>query len=336
MLSAQQTSDFWRQAAAIPSAGLDRTVLVIDGAPDSAWILRTLLARLVKHVHVASDARGGLDLARRLRPDLVVCEVDLRGASGFDVCGELRTDPQLAGVPFLFCSHRCTALDELAAVRLGARDFIRKPVLPAHLLARVESILRLKDEQLAIPPTQLQGSLDVVELREVLRALGTHGACGVLTLEGGELCGTLTLRDGRVLRARAGHLVGRDAAIHLLWIDRGAFSFAGAPGRPGGGTAGLGVEELLLEAAWVADELASLGPHVPGPDDKVHVLDLEAARAALADHPELAASLTDDDRIGVATAARRAGTGRLAAGVLLGRLVQRGLAIRTGRTLPPP
>ena len=117
------------------------TILVID---DDA-----LLIGLVEHklrargynVQTATDGQTGLQLARALRPDLIVLDIMMPGIDGRQVLHELRADPTLAKVPVVMLTARRRESDVVDALALGAADFMSKPFSPDELAARVARLV---------------------------------------------------------------------------------------------------------------------------------------------------------------------------------------------------
>ena len=134
---------------------------------------------------------------RSSAPDVVLLDVEMPGQTGYDVLSAMQAEPELAGIPVIFLSGQVSAEHVATGLRLGAHDYLRKPVETGELLARVTAALRTKVlqdrlrrdnaqlRQLA-PIDPLTGVLDVRGLQERLEALAEdarlHGRClaGVL------------------------------------------------------------------------------------------------------------------------------------------------------------
>lgn len=119
------------------------SVLIVDDEPSCR---ETLEALLLQHgVRLLFAARGpeALSMARAERPDLILLDIMMPGMDGFEVCTELREDPNLAEVPVLMV----TALDDrqsrLRGIECGADDFITKPYDRIELRARIRTLLKL-------------------------------------------------------------------------------------------------------------------------------------------------------------------------------------------------
>lgn len=90
----------------------------------------------------AADGRAGLAAIRAHRPDLVLCDVNMPQMNGYELLAELRENhPQLAEAPFVFLSALADRRDIIAGKRLGADDYLTKPVDLEVLVATVESRL---------------------------------------------------------------------------------------------------------------------------------------------------------------------------------------------------
>ena len=99
------------------------------------------------------ELRGDVGAQRILRenPDLVVLDVLLPGLNGMDVCRQVRG--QYAG-PILMLTARDDEIDEIIGLELGADDYVKKPVEPRLLLARIRALLRRADQ--SIVPASLE------------------------------------------------------------------------------------------------------------------------------------------------------------------------------------
>ena len=117
----------------------DMKILVVD---DELPILEAVSYNLQKEGYeaiTASDAEQCLALARKQRPDLIILDVMLPSASGFDICRQLRERSQ---VPIIMLTARADETDRVVGFELGADDYLVKPFSMRELMARVKAILR--------------------------------------------------------------------------------------------------------------------------------------------------------------------------------------------------
>src|SRR5258708_2433365 len=113
------------------------TVLAIDDDPSMRSLLSHTLEGAGYRVQLACEGEEGLARIRDGLPDLVVCDVQMPGMDGFQVLDSLRADAATAALPFVLLTALSDRDSVRRAMRLGADDFLSKPVRPLEL---VESI----------------------------------------------------------------------------------------------------------------------------------------------------------------------------------------------------
>ena len=123
-------------------------ILVIDDEPQILRAMRTILTEKQFKVTTASRGEDGLALAATQEPDLVILDLGLADMDGVEVCMRLREWTQ---TPIIILSVRDSERDKVAALDIGADDYLTKPFGIEELLARVRVALRhagtRKDEQ---------------------------------------------------------------------------------------------------------------------------------------------------------------------------------------------
>ena len=116
-------------------------MLVVDDDPGFRRLVRTLCERAGLRVEEAADVSGALLAAEEAPPDVVLLDVKLPGASGYEVYRELHDRD--SGLPVIFVSgERVDAYDRTVGLLLGADDYIVKPFDPDELIARVRRSIR--------------------------------------------------------------------------------------------------------------------------------------------------------------------------------------------------
>jgi putative two-component system response regulator len=121
-----------------------RRILVADDAPAVLETLTELLASDGHDVITARDGSEALRTAYRDRPDLILLDVTMPGASGLDLCRHLKADPDVRFTPVVLVSGSGTHADRLHAIEAGADDFLCKPVHARELSARVRALTHVK------------------------------------------------------------------------------------------------------------------------------------------------------------------------------------------------
>ena len=118
-------------------------LLLVDDDPLTIRIMGQMLAAYPDQ-RFATSGEAAIALAKDSPPDLILLDADMPGMTGFDACEILKADASLAHIPIIFVtSHDAPAL-EVDALRLGAADYVAKPLVAAQLKARVRAQLRVR------------------------------------------------------------------------------------------------------------------------------------------------------------------------------------------------
>jgi len=128
------------------SAANDRLprLLAIDDSELIHKILRVRLQHEQLEVHSALSGTEGIRMAKELRPEVILLDIELGDLTGFDVLGALKADPETRDIAVMLISAFSESIDRVRGLDLGAVDFITKPFEVIELTARVRSILRLQ------------------------------------------------------------------------------------------------------------------------------------------------------------------------------------------------
>jgi len=119
-------------------------VMIVEDDP----VIREELTLLLKNEGyfplAVTDFTTIKEQATKLKPDLILLDINLPGQDGFSVCASLQMS---GGAPIIFVTSRDTALDEIKALNLGADDYITKPYTIPVLLARMKAVLRRSEKK---------------------------------------------------------------------------------------------------------------------------------------------------------------------------------------------
>jgi putative two-component system response regulator len=119
-------------------------VLVVDDEPAVAEVLRRLLVKEGYSVDVCNDGQEALNAMSSVRPHLVLCDVNMPGVTGIEVCRRLKQDASYRLTPVVMVTGQAQREARLEGLEAGADDFLAKPVDPQELLIRVRSLVRIK------------------------------------------------------------------------------------------------------------------------------------------------------------------------------------------------
>jgi two-component system KDP operon response regulator KdpE len=172
------------------------TVLVVDDEPPIRRLLRTTLSANDYRVVEADDAASALRLTAQEKPDLVILDLGLPDRGGLDVIGEIR---KTSRVPIVVLSARHDERAKVAALDLGADDYVGKPFGMAELMARIRAALRHALQAQGALPAFVAGELKV----DLVRRQVTRGGGEVkLSPKEFDLLRHLVMHAGKVLTHR--------------------------------------------------------------------------------------------------------------------------------------
>src|SRR5579871_4803188 len=120
-------------------------VMVVDDNPDNMLLMRDLLSSRGYEVVAAPHAEEAERHIRFDQPDLILLDVVMPGKSGYELCRELKEDPQTRLIPVVLITGLTDREDKVRGIEAGADDFLNKPIFPEELFARVKSLLKLKE-----------------------------------------------------------------------------------------------------------------------------------------------------------------------------------------------
>lgn len=115
-------------------------ILIVDDSPTERYYLTDILVKNGFSVSTAENGEDALLKMRADRPELILMDVVMPGANGFQVTRSIARDPDLSAVPVIICSSKNQETDRIWGMRQGAKDYFVKPVDPAQLLARIAAL----------------------------------------------------------------------------------------------------------------------------------------------------------------------------------------------------
>lgn len=178
-------------------------VMIVEDDP----VIREELTLLLKNEGyfplAVTDFTTIKEQATKLKPDLILLDINLPGQDGFSVCASLQMS---GGAPIIFVTSRDTALDEIKALNLGADDYITKPYTIPVLLARMKAVLRRSEKK-----TQTSDILEAKGLTLYLTKGMVSSATKSTMLTRNELQILACLME------HAGEIVSRADLIETLW-----------------------------------------------------------------------------------------------------------------------
>lgn len=118
------------------------TVLLVEDSLTESEILTRYLQRAGLAVISVRSGEEAREKLHRSKPDLIVLDVILPGQSGFELCRELKSNPNTQLIPIVICSTKNTEVDKMWGSMLGADAYIPKPVNQIDLLQTVQNLIK--------------------------------------------------------------------------------------------------------------------------------------------------------------------------------------------------
>lgn len=115
----------------------DYTILVVDDSRTQLFALRQPLERNGFNVITAENGKYGILAARHKKPDLILMDIVMPEVNGFQATRYLTRHPDTSHIPIIIISGSNQEADKAWGLKLGARDFITKPVDASQLLTKV-------------------------------------------------------------------------------------------------------------------------------------------------------------------------------------------------------
>jgi len=128
------------------SASAPKTLLAVDDIPQNLKVLDAILTPRGYRLLTATSGAEALQKVADEHPDLLLLDIVMPGMSGYEVCRRLREQPETRMLPIVMVTASAHE-EKVAAIEAGADDFVSKPIDQSELLARVKSLLRVKEYQ---------------------------------------------------------------------------------------------------------------------------------------------------------------------------------------------
>lgn len=119
-----------------------KTILLIEDNNEIRENTCELLELEGYKVLLAENGKTGLALAKQEKPHLIVCDILMPEASGYDVVRGLKADPEISAIPFIFLTASAEKKEVEAGLGMGAMDYIQKPFEPQELFEAIRRCLK--------------------------------------------------------------------------------------------------------------------------------------------------------------------------------------------------
>jgi len=182
-------------------------VLVVDDEPDILEFIEYNLEKEGFEVARARDGVEAVEVARRVRPDVILLDIMMPKQDGIETCRILRADPEFNHVAVAFLTARNEDFAQISGFDVGADDYITKPIKPRLLVSRIRALLRRTSRPAEEPTLQVDDLIIDRERYVVVR----KGMEIELPRKEFELLALFASKPGRVFK--------REEIMNRIWGD---------------------------------------------------------------------------------------------------------------------
>jgi two-component system cell cycle response regulator DivK len=126
---------------------MKKTILLIEDNEQNRYLATFLLEKAGYVVVPASDGRRGIELATRIRPQLILLDIQLPAMDGYAVAAALRGNSDLAHIPMVAVTSYAMVGDREKALAAGCTGYLEKPIDPETFVAEIEGYLKPNQEE---------------------------------------------------------------------------------------------------------------------------------------------------------------------------------------------
>ncbi|MDQ3034124.1 MAG: response regulator, partial [Myxococcota bacterium] len=264
-----------------------KSLLLVDADPRSLRVLEVSLRKAGYNLATCSDAATALETIELSTPDLILSDTRLPGMDGFALVEKIHDNPEWASTPIMFLSSDTSVESKVRGLQLGVEDYLTKPIYIKEIVARINLALQRSERdavvarRTSISRTRFTGSLGDMGLVDLLQTIDMSRKSGVLALTQDRATaaatarrGTITFRDGQVIDAELGPLVGERAVYRLLLWNEGDFEVDFGPVRieP---RISAPTQGILMEGMRRVDEWGRVCEQVPPLDNVLEIVEDE-------------------------------------------------------------
>ncbi len=147
-----------------------QSVLIVDDMPENRLLLSSQLRMEGYEILQAGGGQEGMDMARERNPDIILLDVMMPDINGFEVCQQLKQDPDTQLIPVIMVTALRDVQYRIEGIEAGADEFLSRPHVREELLVRVRTLIRLKRARVNLEEERNRLQL----LYEISRAISTQ------------------------------------------------------------------------------------------------------------------------------------------------------------------
>ena len=205
-------------------------ILIVDDNPHVLKLLKISLEKAGYKIHTAENGDEGLEISKKVKPDLIVSDVMMPETDGIEFCWMIRENSEIPMVPFIFLTSLSDRDMEIRGFRAGADEYLIKPVDRKVLLAKVKTLLERANRVKTVEHESVsqmkgfEGNLADLSMAEMVQLLNLNKRNGTLEIIG-EKSGKIVFKNGEMIYAKIGDLVSEEAVNKMVSFTKGNFKF---------------------------------------------------------------------------------------------------------------
>ncbi len=208
-------------------------VLVADDEPNIVKIMEFELKKSGYQVMTANDGQEALELVKANPPDLILSDIMMPKMDGYELCREVKKDPALRGIPFIFLTAKTGLENRIQGYILGATKYITKPCGRQDLLKAIDLRLRLAEEAkklFAQKARTFSGDLSIISVFSLIDMFSLGGWSGHIEMTSPDgKRGRIDIKDAVLERYTLEGQSGDDILPLLLSWTQGKFTAERSP-----------------------------------------------------------------------------------------------------------
>jgi signal transduction histidine kinase len=147
------------------------SILIVDDTPNNIRLLFDVLDSAGFAISVVKSGETALEKLPHIKPDLILLDVMMPGIDGFETCRRIKLDPTMQDIPIIFMTALSDTENKVIGLKLGAVDYISKPIQVEEVLARVNVHLNLRNAQIQVEQEVIERKQAEIELKRTLMSM---------------------------------------------------------------------------------------------------------------------------------------------------------------------
>ena len=147
------------------------SILIVDDTPNNIRLLFDVLDSAGFDISVVRNGETALEKLHHIQPDLILLDVMMPGIDGFETCRRVKSNPETRDIPIIFMTALSDTEHKVSGLKIGAIDYITKPIQVEEVLARVNVHLDLRNAQIKVQQEVIERKKTELELRQTLASM---------------------------------------------------------------------------------------------------------------------------------------------------------------------